>query len=284
VDGIFLALLQQAQEVVILYLVRIFRACLATGYVPVIRRQVKVVFIPKPGRRTYSGPRDYRPISLTLFLLKIMERLVDRYLRVEALPIVPLHTNQPAYQAGKSVETALHQLVVWVEKALDQQEIALGAFLDIEGSFNNTCYDTICDALVRHGIEYTIVRWLRATLEGHVAVVTLNEISMRFAISRGCPQGGVLSPLLWGLVVNDPLIRLSGGGVFIQGYADDICLLAVGKFPNTVSGLMQWALSTIEIWCNEVGLSVNPDKTGLVGFTRKRKLQGFFKPQLFGVK
>jgi len=58
----------------------------------------------------------------------------------------------------------------------------------------------------------------------------------------------------------------------------------VGKFPNTVSGLMQWAFSTVEIWCNEVGLSVNPDKTGLVAFTRKRKLRGFFEPQLFGVK
>ena len=59
------------------------------------------------------------------------------------------------------------------------------------------------------------------------------------------------------------------------------CLLAVGKFLNTVSGLMQWALSTIETWCNENRLSVNPDKTGLIAFTRKRKLQGFFEPQLF---
>jgi len=47
---------------------------------------------------------------------------------------------------------------------------------------------------------------------------------------------------------------------------------------------MQWALSTVEIWCSEVGLSVNPDETGLIAFTRKRKLQGFFEPQLFGVK
>ena len=62
------------------------------------------------------------------------------------------------------------------------------------------------------------------------------------------------------------------------------CLLAVGKFPNTVSGLMQWALSTVEIWCNEFGLSVNPDKTVLFAFTRKRKLQVFFEPQLSGVK
>jgi hypothetical protein len=70
-------------------------------------------------------------------------------------------------------------------------------------------------------------------------------------------------------VVDDLLARLSGSGVFILGYTDDI-------FPNTVSGLMSWALSTVEIWCNEVRQSVNPDKTGLVIFIRKRKLQGFF--------
>jgi hypothetical protein len=99
------------------------------------------------------------------------------------------------------VETALHHLAVQVEKELDQQEIALGAFLDIEGAFNNTRYDTMCDALVRHGSEYTIVRWIKATLEGRVAVATLNETSLRFVISRGCPQGGVVSPLLWCLVV-----------------------------------------------------------------------------------
>ena len=58
----------------------------------------------------------------------------------------------------------------------------------------------------------------------------------------------------------------------------------VGKFPNTVSGLMQWALLTIETWCNEVGLSVSPDKTGLVALTRKRKLPASFKPQFLGVK
>jgi len=86
-----------------------------------------------------------------------MERLEERYLRDEVLPLAPLHPNQHAYQAGKSVETALHQLVLQVEKALDQQEIALGAFLDTEGAFNNTCYDTMCDALVRHGSEYTIM-------------------------------------------------------------------------------------------------------------------------------
>jgi len=83
-------------------------------------------------------------------------------------------------------------------------------------------------------------------------------------------------------VVDDLLTRLRGGGAFIQ--ANDISLLAVGQFPNTVSGPMQLALSTVETWRNKVGMSVNPDKTELVAFTRKRKLPWFFEPQFFGVK
>ena len=116
-----------------------------------------------------------------------------------------------------------------------------------------------------------------------MVVTTLDGSYVRLTISRGCPQGGMLSPLLCCLLIDDLLARLSGSGVFIQGYTDDICLLTVGKFPNTVLRLMQWALSTIGTWCNEVGLSVNPVKTGLVAFTRKRKLPGFFEPHFFGL-
>jgi hypothetical protein len=36
------------------------------------------------------------------------------------------------------------------------------------------------------------------------------------------------------------------------------------------------------MWCDGLGLSVNSDKTGLVAFTRRRNLPGFFEPRLFG--
>ena len=97
-------------------------------------------------------------------------------------------------------------------------------------------------------------------------------------VSRGCPHGGVLSPLLWCLAVNELLARLYKGGVYSKAYVGDICILAVGKFPNTLSGLIQWALRTVEAWCDGHVFSVNPDKTGLVASTRKRKLPGFFEP------
>jgi hypothetical protein len=60
--------------------------------------------------------------------------------------------------------------------------------------------------------------------------------------------------------------------------------LSVGRreIPEHMSELMQRALHTVEKWCDEGGLSVNPDKTDLVVFTKKRKLDDFFQPLLFG--
>jgi hypothetical protein len=107
---------------------------------------------------------------------------------------------------------------------------------------------------------------------------------MRFAISRGCPEGGVLSPILWCLVVDDLLDRLSDSGVFLQGYAYDLRFLTVDKILSTVSGPMQLALSTVEKRRNEVGISVTAAKTGRVEFSRKRKLQELSTPRFFGDK
>jgi hypothetical protein len=104
-----------------------------------------------------------------------MARLVNRHLRDETLVLSLLHPNQHAYQAGKSTETALHQLVVRVDKALDQQDTALGVFLDI-GVFKNTSYDSISAALVKHGVSPTIRRWIKATLEGRRATATLGVL------------------------------------------------------------------------------------------------------------
>jgi len=80
------------------------------------------------------------------FLLKGLEKLVDRYLwdgPMVALPIHPRH----AYQAGKSTESALHQLVGRIECALDAKEYTVGVFFDIEGAFDNTTMDSIRTAL-----------------------------------------------------------------------------------------------------------------------------------------
>jgi hypothetical protein len=64
--------------------------------------------VPKPGRTSYVQAKSFHLISLTSFLLKTMERLVDRYTRDGVLVEHPLHSHQQAHQTGRSVQTALH--------------------------------------------------------------------------------------------------------------------------------------------------------------------------------
>jgi hypothetical protein len=44
----------------------------------------------------------------------------------------------------------------------------------------------------------------------------------------------------------------------------------------------QWALRNVAVYCDDPGLSVNSDRTGLVAVTRRRKFPWFFEQRLFG--
>ncbi|MBV2145647.1 MAG: hypothetical protein KTM48_02865, partial [Wolbachia endosymbiont of Pissodes strobi] len=96
-----------------------------------------------------------------------------------------------------------------------------------------------------------------------------------------CPQGSCLSPHLWCLVMDSLLRRLNLEGFYAQAYADDGLVMITGKFVRTVCERMQVACRIVQGWCEENGLSVNPGKTELILFTRKRNLTGFIHPILY---
>jgi len=56
----------------------------------------RVVFIPKPGKNGHILAKDFRPISLTSFLLKSVERIIDRFLKDGPLLHHPLSSSQYA--------------------------------------------------------------------------------------------------------------------------------------------------------------------------------------------
>jgi len=84
-DGFLPVLLQKGLVQLMPFLLSLFRYSLDTGYIPKSWRSVKVVFIPKSGKDTYAEPKSFRPISLMSFLSKVLEKLVDRYIRDEIL-------------------------------------------------------------------------------------------------------------------------------------------------------------------------------------------------------
>ncbi|WP_221935848.1 hypothetical protein, partial [Klebsiella pneumoniae] len=99
VDGIFPALLQRGKERILKYLVEIARSSLVLGYIPRAWQRARVSFIPKTGKRDATLPTSFRPISLTSFLLKAIEKTVDNHIRTRVLERMPLHPHQHAYRA-----------------------------------------------------------------------------------------------------------------------------------------------------------------------------------------
>jgi hypothetical protein len=117
-DGIYPILLQEGLKYLLGHLTKVFRASKALRHVSQVWKTTKVVFIPKPGKNGHIYVKDFRHISLTSFLLKTLERLVDRFLKTEPLVKHPLVTSQYAYREGWSTETALHHRVGREERQL----------------------------------------------------------------------------------------------------------------------------------------------------------------------
>jgi hypothetical protein len=64
-------------------------------------------------------------------------------------------------------------LVSRIEKSLNNEEIALGAFLDIEGASDNASFESMILAASNLGVDNTCCRWLRAMLKGRQVQATM---------------------------------------------------------------------------------------------------------------
>jgi ribonuclease HI len=161
------------------------------------------------------------------------------------------------------------------------KEIALCSFLDIEGAFDNTSYSSMVNAMKKRKFNMFIVNWIHTMLAKREITSELGGSSVTVRAMKGCPQGGVLSPLMWSLVVDEHLKSLEAKGFEVVGFADDIVILVRGRFDNVVSERMQEALNITQSWCIKEGLSINPTKVVIVPFTKKRKF--VLKPLKLGV-
>ena len=270
-DGIFPICIKSLPRQMIHLITALFRLCLIAGYVPQGWRHTKVIFIPKPGKQNYYDPKSFRPISLTCFLLKTLERCIELYLKSQVLTKSPIKHSQHAYCPGRSTDSALHQLVSKLEKSLLKKNSTLCTFLDIQGAFDHTTPQSISLALQNHNTPKFIISFIMAMLQSRYISVTLHGVTTTRSIGKGCPQGGILSPLLWNLVMNGLLAMLETHKIWSLGYADDLVICVENQDPVITAEVTQHALNLIENWCTDQMLSVNPKKAEAMLVTKKSK-------------
>ena len=266
------------------YFQKIAIASFSLGVTPQSWQEAEAIYLPKPGKSDYRQPKSFRTITLASNLQKLMERLVLWHIEVDQKVHKKLNKNQFGFRRGASTDTALHKVVRKIEHTLMHRGIAMATFLDIEGAFDNVAFKAIERALHNKLKDSKTANWITYMISNRRVKTSLLGHTLVFGLTKGCPQGGILSPFLWNLVMDD-LLSLKKDKIpgDLQGFADDLCLLAATISPPTKGNAAadiyplreatQKSLSTISKWCKSVGLKLSALKSHTVIFTHRHNIK-----------
>ena len=268
-DGITPLALQKLGPRMIKRITYFYKKSVIAGYVTTPLCESKVIFIPKGGRDDYTVPKAFRPISLTSYLLKVLERVILNELETNHLINNPLSRDQHAFRKGSSCESALSDMVDYIEKSIYRNEYAVGVFLDITGAFDNLCLRAADRGMMRLKVPTPIRKWYNNYLNNRMARADLKGCQSSARLTKGTPQGGVLSPLIWNMAFDEFLLLFKRGPIHAIEFADDGALMVCGKDPCTITSILQKGIDKTTRWGEENGLTFGIAKTSAVVFTHK---------------
>jgi hypothetical protein len=268
-DGISASLLTLCIPLIKPYLLLILNACLALCFFPDVWKISKVVVIGKPNKLDYSTLNSFRPISLVGNLSKILEKIILGRLSWFAQNLEWLSHNQHGFRESHSTETAAHSLTSFIESAFLERKTCAAAFLDIKSAFDSAWHPAIIAALSKRSCPVYLTKTVSSFLSNRKAIFSIGDEPYVKMVHIGCPQGGVLSPFLWNLLVDDLLRTVFPFPVKFVAYADDITVATSHKDPAIATRNLQLVCNVVETWLNGKKLFLNAIKTVFVLFSRK---------------
>ena len=253
------------------FLAFIYRCCLHFHYTPKLWRLTNVVFIPKPGKDTYLSAKSYRPICLSDYFLKGLERLIVWRVEFHLLNN-PIHPKQHGFQKGKGTENALSSATDYIESFLFKKQHCLAIFLDISSAYDSISIDHIRSSLYKHGMDEDVVEWYYHYLSSRILQLKLHGDELKLHHFTGFPQGGAASALFWTISFNPAIEIINIDEINGNGYADDCAALLGGPCVKDLVPRMQVMLDVLVAWGLSCGLHFNPQKTVAMVFSRSKKV------------
>ncbi len=128
----------------------------------------------------------------------------------------------------------------------------------------------------RKGINPFITKWYGHYLRSRTATININGTEVTRTLPKGLPQGGIISPLAWDLVIDSLLVHLNKEkNISAIGYADNVAIVLDRLDPTTLVDIAQSSVNKACRWGKSNDLNFNASKTEAVFFTRRRKPQPY---------
>jgi Reverse transcriptase (RNA-dependent DNA polymerase) len=253
-------LIQKCSSNLIKPLTQISNSMITNGCFPDSTKAAKVIPIFKDGDKFYSS--NYRPISVLSVFSKIFENImlsrILTFLKSQSI----ISEKQFGFCEKSSTQAATINLLSTLQKRLDSKAKNLGAllFIDLSKAFdsiNTLLLIKKCELL---GIRGPALKLLTSFLTNRKQFIYNGKTkSDTLANLFGVPQGGLSSPTLFNIFIND-IVNLKLKGEIVL-YADDICVSYTNTLVDNLKSDMQHDLDVITNWLNFNQLTMNAKKT-----------------------
>ena len=264
-DGINPLFLANTAESLAIPITIILRKTLETGKLPEEWKQANVSPIFKKGKK--SAPNNYRPVSLTCILCKLMEKIIREKI-VDHLEQNNLISNkQHGFVSGRSCVTQLIDVLdIWT-KTLDEGGTIDAIYMDYQKAFDSVPHRRLIAKVKAHGIRGNTLAWIQDFLSNRSQKVIINGVqSEERIVTSGIPQGSVLGPILFVLYINDLPTNVESE---IRLFADDTKLFTRSDIPGATDTL-QNDLDILQQWSEKWLLRFHPEKCHVLKLGTKK--------------
>jgi exonuclease III len=245
----------------------------------------KALVKPIPKIPNPLSASDFRPISLLPAFSKIIEKVAAKqmidYLRNTGY----LDNLQSAYKQAHSTTTALLSVTDDIYEALENSELTFLVLLDYSKAFDCANHRLISAKLKAAGLCDDALSWVSSYLSGRSQkVVTGTRESGWEATINGVPQGSVLGPLLFTVLVSDIKDAIKRGRYHL--YADDTQLYYTCKVDqvNETIDKINSDLSNISRFSKNNCLKLNAGKSKFIIIGSRPNLKKLKTIQLKQIK
>ena len=254
-DDLGSSLIKGCRTGIVKPLLDLFTDSLNSGEIPIDWKEANVCPLFKKGSKKLAS--NYRPVSLTSHVSKIMERIIKYHIVsfIESNNLI--NDSQHGFREKKSCLTNLLEFLEVTTNFLDIGEPVDVLYLDFAKAFDKVPHQRLLYKLREIGITGKLHNWIAKWLIGRRQRVRIgNQFSDWEIVHSGVPQGSVLGPLLFVIFINDLDLGIVNN---LFKFADDVKLLGSVSSVKNINQVKE-DLNKLITWSDKWQMMFNIDK------------------------
>ena len=178
-DGIHNRVLFEINNQIGKVLLILFQKSFQSDQLPKEWKEANIVPIYKKGKK--SDPNNYRPVSLTSTVSKIMKTILRDEIVSHLEGNNLISPDQHGFRSGRSYITQLMESIHdWVDSLERKQPVDV-VYLDYKKAFDSIPHERLLVKLHAYGIRGNLLQWIKSFLTNRKPRVVINGKKLKFS-------------------------------------------------------------------------------------------------------